>query len=78
MPDLFLCFVLLCYPVLVAALRWAVPVQGVLPIVYKVHNFRINSELEQARQPNTQSKEKKGHQFLASVLKCLVKKGSDK
>jgi hypothetical protein len=28
------------------------PVQGVLPTVYKIHNFWINSEWEQARKPN--------------------------
>jgi hypothetical protein len=28
------------------------PVQGVLPTVYMIHNFRINSEWEQAREPN--------------------------
>jgi hypothetical protein len=28
------------------------PVQEVLQTVYKIHNFRINSEWEQAREPN--------------------------
>jgi hypothetical protein len=28
------------------------PVQGVLPTAYKIHNFRINSEWEQAREYN--------------------------
>jgi C4-type Zn-finger protein len=27
-----------------------VTVQGVLPTVYKIHNFRINSEREQAKE----------------------------
>jgi hypothetical protein len=27
------------------------PIQGVLPTVYKIYNFGINSECEQARQP---------------------------
>jgi hypothetical protein len=28
---------------------------GVLPTVYKIHNFRINSDGKQARGPNTKS-----------------------
>jgi hypothetical protein len=44
--------VYVCCPVQVAALSRAdPPVQGVLPTVYKIHNFRINSEWEQAREP---------------------------
>jgi hypothetical protein len=31
------------------------PVQAVLPTVHKIHNFRINSEWEQEREPNPSS-----------------------
>jgi hypothetical protein len=33
------------------ATGWS-PVQGVLPTVYTIHSFRINSEWEQARERN--------------------------
>jgi hypothetical protein len=35
------------------------PGQGVLPTVYKINNFRINSEWEQAREPNPSRHKKK-------------------
>jgi hypothetical protein len=43
-------FALLCVGSCLAT-GWS-PIQGVLPTVYKIHNFIINSEWEQARQPN--------------------------
>jgi hypothetical protein len=38
--------------VLSCALRQADPRRGVLPTVYNLHNFRINSEWEEAREPD--------------------------
>jgi hypothetical protein len=38
--------------VVVALRRADPPVEGVLPSVYKIHNFKINSECELAREPN--------------------------
>jgi hypothetical protein len=41
-------------------------VQGVLPTVYKIHNFIINSEYGQSRErnPSRQKKKKKSELFL--------------
>jgi hypothetical protein len=40
------------------------PVQGVLTTVCKIHNFIINSEREQVREPNPSSKRKRKKCFL--------------
>jgi hypothetical protein len=44
-------FVLSCIDSGLAAGRS--PVQGILPTVYKIHSFRINSDWGQAREPSS-------------------------
>jgi hypothetical protein len=46
------------------------PVQGVLPTVYNIHNFRINSEWEQAKEPY-QSRHN-SIQFNSLLFMCRV------
>jgi hypothetical protein len=48
------------------AMGWS-PVQAVLPTVYKIHNFRINCEWEQVREPNPSTKQFK--QFVRIVTR---------
>jgi hypothetical protein len=41
-----------------------IPVQGILPTVYKIHNFIMNSEWEQARGPNPSLWEEDGEEVV--------------
>jgi hypothetical protein len=45
-------FILCSCSVFLAALRWAKPTQEITAIVCKIYNFRSNSDLEQAQEPN--------------------------
>jgi hypothetical protein len=47
--------------------RELTPVQGVLQTVYKIYNFIINSEWEQAREPNP-SREMKEKYFYTHYI----------
>jgi hypothetical protein len=56
--SVFVSFVLLLSCVGSGLATGSSPVQGFLPTVYEYHNFRINSEWKQAREPNP-SRQKK-------------------
>jgi hypothetical protein len=55
-------FFCLCYSVKVAILRRLIP-RPRSPTFYTIHGFRINSEREQARQPNPSSRNKKNFSY---------------
>jgi hypothetical protein len=57
----FIVFVLSCVS-RGLAMGWS-PVEGVLQTLYKIHTVRINSELEQARGPNSSKKKKKREKY---------------
>jgi hypothetical protein len=50
------------------------PVQGVLPIVCKIHNFRINSEWEKYKEPNPLRRNNNNNNCVWSIRLCSFKK----